>query len=84
MENKQTAVEFIKLKLEQYGDPQYCEITWVELDEIIEQAKQMEYEQHLDTWTDSRIEYKGDSYIGKEKSFEQYYLETYGKDTTTK
>lgn len=48
-------------------------------DELIEQAKQMEKEQHDNTWVDSRIEYNGDDYIGKEKTFEQYYNESYGK-----
>ena len=44
---------------------------------IIKQAKQMQKEQHSNTWSDSRTEYKGDDYIGKEKSFEEYYNETY-------
>ena len=39
---KQTAVEWLKLQLETYGDPQYCELTWKELDELCEQAKAME------------------------------------------
>jgi hypothetical protein len=37
----------------------------------------MEMRQHENTWIDSRIEIKGDDYIGKEKSFEEYYNETY-------
>jgi hypothetical protein len=46
MENKkQTAVEWLKLQLEEYGDPQYCELTWEELDELCEQAKEMEKQQ---------------------------------------
>lgn len=50
------------------------------LDEIYEQAKQMEEEQHHNTWLDSRIENSdGYGYLGKEKTFEQYYNETYGK-----
>lgn len=44
---KQTAVEWLKLQLETYGDPQYCELTWKELDELCEQAKAMEREQML-------------------------------------
>lgn len=75
MENKQTAVEFIKLKLEQYGDPQYCEITWVELDEIIEQAKQMEKEQLKQAYWRGVIDLGNDN-VG----FEQYYKEINGKD----
>lgn len=50
---------------------------------LIEQALQMEKEQHADTWLDSRLEDKGDNYIGKEKSFEQYYNETYNHDNTS-
>jgi hypothetical protein len=41
----QTAVDFIKLKLEEYGDPYMCQITWEEFDSIIEQAKEMEKQQ---------------------------------------
>jgi hypothetical protein len=43
-----------------------------------QQAKQMEKEQHENTWIDSRIERNGDDYIGKDKTFEEYYNETYG------
>jgi hypothetical protein len=42
---KQTAVEWLKLQLETYGDPQYCGLTWKELDELCEQAKEMEKKQ---------------------------------------
>ena len=45
MENKQTAVDFIKLTLEEYGDPYMCQITWEELDSIIERAKKVEITQ---------------------------------------
>lgn len=46
MENKtQTAVEWLAKQLELYGDPQYCEIKWNELDELIQQAKEMELKQ---------------------------------------
>ena len=43
----------------------------------IEQAKEMEKQQHSETWDNSLIENKGDNYIGKEKSFEEYYNETF-------
>ena len=45
---KQTAVEWLKKELEEYGDPQYCELTWEELDELCEQAKAMELAQRID------------------------------------
>jgi len=41
--------------------------------------KQMEREQHADTWLDSRTSYYGDDYIGKQQTFEQYYTQIYGK-----
>jgi hypothetical protein len=68
---KQTAVDWLMDKLptiDKY-DPYY--------EDIIQQAKAMEKEQHSDTWMDSRIEYFGDDYIRKEKSFEEYYNETF-------
>jgi hypothetical protein len=69
--NQQTAVQWIVEQLQApcRGIPSH----------IIEQAKEMEKEQHINTWIDSRVEYQGDDYIGKEKTFEQYYNETYGK-----
>ena len=72
MESKQTAVEWLKKELEEYGDPQYCELTWKELDELCEQAKAMEKEQIIDAWmvTDNELQ---------KLAAEQYYNETYGK-----
>jgi hypothetical protein len=72
MESKQTAVEWLKLQLEEHGDPQYCELTWKELDELCEQAKAMEKEQIIDAWmvTDNELQ---------RLAAEQYYNETYGK-----
>jgi hypothetical protein len=46
---------------------------------IIAKVLAMEKEQHKNTWEDSRIESKGDDFIGKEKTFKEYYNETYGK-----
>lgn len=84
METKQSAVDYL---LEQIKN---CSLTFYNEGDVkmpislgnvdvVKQAKAMEKEQHFDTWTDSRIENKGDNYIGKEKSFEKYYNETYGK-----
>ena len=36
-----------------------------------------EKEQMCDTWVDSRTFDKGDNYFGKQKSFDEYYNETY-------
>jgi hypothetical protein len=43
---QQTAVEWLKDMLEwNYGDPQMLEITWQNLDDLLERAKAMEKEQ---------------------------------------
>jgi len=73
----QTAVDFIKLKLEEYGDPYMCQITWEEFDSIIEQAKEMEKQQIVDACNLQRNDYKGMPTYNK--SGEQYYNETYKK-----
>ena len=69
---KQTAIEWLKKELEEHGDPQYCELTWKELDELCEQAKAMEKEQIIDAWmvTDNELQ---------RLAAEQYYNETYEK-----
>lgn len=45
---QQTAVEWLKQQLETYGDPQYCELKWEELDSLINQAKEMEKNQMIE------------------------------------
>jgi hypothetical protein len=42
---KQTAVEWLGKKLESYGDTQFCEIEWEQLDSLIKQTKKIEKEQ---------------------------------------
>jgi hypothetical protein len=47
---KQTAIDWLKEKLESnYGDPQYCELSWEELDRLFEYAKQIEKQQIVET-----------------------------------
>jgi hypothetical protein len=46
--------------------------------EAVEQAKEMEKKQHSNTWFESRVEMMDDNYIGKEKTFDEFYNETYG------
>jgi hypothetical protein len=74
-ETKQTAVEWYN---QQIVDRQNGNGDSRSFDEIFEQAKEMEKEQQKNTWEDSRLEDKGDNYIGKQKSFEDYYNKTYG------
>ena len=46
---QQTAVEWLKDMLEwNYGDPQMLEISWENLDDLLERAKQMEKEQIIE------------------------------------
>jgi hypothetical protein len=85
-DKKQTALEKFIEKLEELGDLRDCTSIGViqlniyknEYIELKRQAKEMEKEQQKNTWEDSRLEDKGDNYIGKQKSFEDYYNETYG------
>jgi hypothetical protein len=73
---QQTAVDWLIKEI----DSQYPHINILWKQRMIEQAKQMEEEQHGNTWLDSRIENSdGYGYLGKEKTFEQYYNETYNK-----
>lgn len=47
--NNMTAVEWLAKELENYGNPQACEINWEILDAFINKAKQMEEEQKYET-----------------------------------
>ena len=69
----QTAVEFLYEALWEAGKDKFI---W---QIILQQAKEMEKEQMCDTWVDSRTFDKGDNYFGKQKSFEEYYNQNYGK-----
>ncbi len=72
---QQTAVSWLKDMLEwNYGDPQMLEITWENLDDLLERAKQMEKEQIIDAHYQG---YRND--IGTTEVSEQYYNETYSK-----
>jgi hypothetical protein len=41
---------------------------------LVEKAKQMEEEQHGNTWLNGQVN------VGIKKTFQQYYNETYGKE----
>lgn len=70
---KQTSIEWLAKELELYGDPQYCEIKWNELDELIEQAKEMHKQEIIDAYD------KGEFDCGCNGTSEQYYNETFNK-----
>ena len=68
---KETAVEWLSKELESYGDPQFCEIEWKQLDSLIEQAKEMEKQEIMDAY---RFGLSDEYVIGSEN----YYKETFG------
>ena len=84
MDMKQTAVDYLDEAIDKYlayyvegshkGEPFKLEKLYA----AVQQAKAMHKQEQENTWYDSRIEDMGDNYIGKQKSFEQYYNETFG------
>jgi hypothetical protein len=85
---KQTAVEWLHMKLDVYFELFPSE--WQKLNQIIEEAKAMEKEQMINTWTeatapDHEIGLSDAFYIiSQVKKAEQYYNETYGGDMMSK
>lgn len=69
--NSVTAVEWLESQLTDYLKRIYKQ--------EIEQAKEIEKQQHFNTWNISRIEDMGDNYIGKQLSYQEYYNETFNK-----
>lgn len=80
---KQTALDWIKDMLEwNYGDPKMLEISWVNLDDLFERAKQMEKEEIMKTARQCHFEGVRQSAKTSEEYIvygEQYYKETYEK-----
>jgi len=81
----QELIERLEKKYKEYishkgNDEWYASVAYgIEIS--IRHAKLMvdvEKKQHANTWDDSRVEDKGDNYIGKQKSFNDYYEQTYG------
>jgi len=73
--NKQSSIELFAIALYEKG---FLQGNGDEIQNLLEQAKEMEKNQHANTWDDSRVEDKGDNYVGKQKSFDNYYNETQG------
>lgn len=73
---KKTAVNWLKDMLEwNYGDPKMLEISWVNLDDLFERAKQMEKEQIIEAYDAGVWE------VGcRNADAKEYYQETYRKD----
>jgi hypothetical protein len=75
-----TAIEWLGKELESYGDPQFCEIEWEQLDSLIQQAKEMEKEQIMKAVYDSM----GTNFDANMGRAELYYNETYDKSINNK
>ena len=76
---KQIGVEWLKNMIEwNYGNPKMLEITWENLDDLIERAKAIEKENIIDAWDKRCTE---GTFIGgwhiETKSGEEYYNEQY-------
>jgi hypothetical protein len=72
MSNKQqTAVEWLCKELESYGDPQFCEIEWKQLDSLIKQAKEMHKDEIMNAFLYGKVNHN-------KNWSEEYYNETYG------
>jgi hypothetical protein len=66
--DKQTAVEWFKKELEDYGSNSHLSLDWNTFDELFQQAKEMEKEQIMEA-----------HYAPKYGCFsEEYYEKTYG------
>ena len=74
---QQTAVEWLKKQLEDYGSPSYLSLDWDTLDELCEQAKEMEKEKMID-FTRNAVRKILDEDRQNPFNLEQYYKETYG------
>ena len=76
---QQIAVEWLKNMIEwNYGNPKMLEITWENLDDLIERAKAIEKENVIEAWNKRCTE---GTFIGgwhiETKSGEQYYNEQF-------
>ena len=75
---KQTAVEWLKKELEEYGSSSHLSLDWETFDELVEQAKAMEKEQIVEAWTGGNYGYfysKGSKEDFNDGS--EYYNEIY-------
>ena len=71
---KQTAIDWLKKELEDYGSSSHLNLDWTTFDQLCEQAKQMEKEQIIN----AHIEGQPFATTISAKA-EQHYNETYNK-----
>ena len=72
---KQTAVEWLQETVECFGNKHELQMSWATLDELFEQAKEMDKQQIIDA-IDSSYDYENWSKYLPTKG-QQYYNETY-------
>jgi len=70
---KHTAVEWLKEQIECFGNKHELQMSWATLDELLEQAKEMEKEQIIEAWIVS------DNPLQRMEA-EKYYNITYKQD----
>jgi len=70
---KQTAVEWLADQIECFGNKHELQMSWTTLDELFEQAKEMEKEQITDAYW---VSYKEGQYSG-DKTADEYYNQTF-------
>jgi len=75
-DKQQTAVEWLKKELETYGSSFQLQLSWELFDEIINQAKEMEKEQIIDTFVEGMRCQNFDPNKGRA---EIYYKQTFNK-----
>jgi len=70
--SKQTAVEWLKKELEEYGSSSHLSLDWETFDELVEQAKAMEREQIIEAYETAEKDCGRDFLHG-----DLYYNETF-------
>jgi hypothetical protein len=70
-----TAVDFVRETLENYGDPTHLSLSWETLDEIIEEAREIEKKQIME----AVYEGMGTNFDPNMGRAEQYYNKKYPK-----
>lgn len=78
--SKQTAVEWLKKELEEYGSSSHLSLDWETFDELVEQAKAMERKQIEDAYINSETGYHSND--DAKAMAEHYYEQTYGKEAS--
>lgn len=73
---KQTAVEWLWEQIDNTIPFQNIEASQI-FNGLLEQAKELEKQQHEETWYDSTLQFDNAAQMTNKKLFEDYYTETY-------